>query len=79
MKKVLNSFLLLVVLNLLQHFAPAQNGKIDCLLTVLKTAKEDTGKVNILNALAHELPDELSDSALSCALQALQLSETIKK
>ena len=31
------------------------NKKIDSLLTVLKTAKEDTGKVNTLNSLSNRL------------------------
>src|SRR3989344_6059231 len=59
MKRLL---LWVVIMNLLQHLAIAQTNKtsgepnriIDSLLTVLKTAKEDTNKVKALNKLSRE-------------------------
>ena len=55
----------------------AQNEKIDSLLQVLKTAKEDTNKVNALNKLGAELKQSNPDTAIILSQQALQLSEKI--
>lgn len=55
----------------------AQNKKIDSLLFVLKSAKEDTNKVNILNALSTNLCVTNADSALPLANEALKLAQKI--
>ncbi len=52
MKKLIYLFLL-ITLGLSKGFAQT-NAKIDSLLTLLKTAKEDTNKVNHLNKLCGE-------------------------
>src|SRR5688572_6340606 len=52
--------------------------KIDSLLNVLNTTKEDTGKVNILNALGRALSDSNPDTSLILANQALSLSKKAK-
>ena len=53
MKKTISLFLILSACFFsLQCFA--QQNKIDSLLKVLKTVKEDTNKVNTLNALGRE-------------------------
>ena len=49
--------------------------KIDSLLQVLKTAKEDTSKVNTLIALGWELRNSNPDTSIILANQALSLSE----
>jgi len=57
----------------------AQNQKrIDSLLNVLESAKEDTAKVNILNALGSELRSNNPDTSILLATQALSLSEKVK-
>jgi signal transduction histidine kinase len=61
---------------LFPHFANAQNNKIDSLKTVLQTAKDDTNKINILNALASNLIDKGGfDSAMTYASAAKDLAE----
>jgi hypothetical protein len=55
-----------------------QNKQVDSLLKVLKTAKEDTGKVNTLNALANTLQYSNPDSSILLSIHALQLAENIK-
>ena len=74
MKKAL--FLLTVISCIaIQSFAQKQGkSKIDSLLSVLKTAKEDTAKVNKLNALADEFRNNDPDTALYFASQAQALS-----
>ena len=57
--------------------AQSQN-KIDSLLNVLKKAKEDTTKVNTLNALGRELLRSNPDTAIILANQALSLSKKAK-
>lgn len=55
--------------------ALGQQGKIDSLITLLKKDKEDTTKVNHLNALGKELIYSNPDSAILLVTQALNLSE----
>ncbi len=55
--------------------ADAEKTKIDSLKAVLKTAKDDTNKVNILIVLADEFP---TDTSIMIVTQALQLAEKIK-
>ena len=55
----------------------SQNHKADSLLTILKTAKEDTEKVNIYNNLHRELFRESPDKSLVFAQNALALSEKL--
>src|ERR1700758_286910 len=66
-----------VILNLFQHLCIAQNKKIDSLLTLLKTAKEDTNKANILNKLSIEYRNISNyDSSLIYANRALRISNS---
>ncbi len=51
-----------------------QNKKVDSLLQVLKTAKEDTTKVNTFNALAYEIANNNPDTAVYFANEALALA-----
>src|SRR3990172_7417903 len=55
--------------------AYCQLSKVDSLLTLLKTAKEDTNKVNTLNALAWELKYNNPDTAIVLSTQALKLAK----
>jgi signal transduction histidine kinase len=57
--------------------AQSQN-KIDSLLNVLKTAKDDTSKVNTLNALGTELTNSNIDTSIILANLALSLSKKAK-
>ncbi len=52
----------------------AQTYRADSLITALKTAREDTNKVNLLNALAYMLYTGKPDSTLLLAQQAITLS-----
>jgi signal transduction histidine kinase/Tfp pilus assembly protein PilF len=77
MKKIISLLLFLsACLFSLQSFS--QQSKIDSLLQVLKTAKEDTGKANTLNALGREynLVNEF-DLSRKYSREALKLSEKI--
>jgi tetratricopeptide (TPR) repeat protein len=56
----------------------AQNKKTDSLLTALKTAKEDTNKVNVLNSLFTNYIERKLDSAFLFANSAHDLAEKIK-
>jgi signal transduction histidine kinase len=73
-----NIFTLFFVLNLLQHQALAQQNPIDSLLSLLKKDKEDTSKVNHLNALAWELMNFNPDTAILLSTDAFQLAENLK-
>src|SRR3989304_6480075 len=57
--------------------AYCQLSKVDSLLTVLKTAKEDTNKVNTLNDLFNEYIYSEPQQALEYAQQALKIAEKI--
>lgn len=76
MKKNLLLFLFLCLVEM--AFSQNQNRVTDSIKQVLKTVKEDTTKVNILNSLTESLW-ESGDfrSALSNANEALSLAETI--
>jgi two-component system sensor histidine kinase UhpB len=77
MKKIISLLPVLCLCLFLQE-GFSQNNKIDSLLQVLKTAKEDTGKVNILNNLGTECY-KVSEFDLSrkYSREALVLSEKI--
>ncbi len=55
----------------------AQTKKIDSLTVLLNASKEDTAKVNILNALCIEMRLTSLDSAIQYAKDALSLSQTL--
>ncbi len=77
MKKTL---LLFVILNSFQHLCLAQKQgqeKIDSLFSVLKVAKEDTAKVNTLNAIAFEYRSNKPDTAIYFANEALSLATKV--
>ena len=78
MKKILLHFLLLLNFSGFQNPKGfAQTPKIDSLKNVLKTAKEDTVKINCLNALAWEVKSNDPDKAIQYSKGALTLSEKI--
>jgi len=59
--------------------AQSTHKQVDSLLSLLKTTKEDTNKVNILNVLSGELSNiGLHDSAIFCANEAIRNSNSIK-
>ncbi len=75
MKKSLIWFLCFVMLNFFSHEANAQSAKIDSLLLSLKTAAEDTSKVNTLNSLSRLYADIAKyEPAMLYAQQALEQS-----
>ncbi|MBA3704440.1 MAG: tetratricopeptide repeat protein [Bacteroidetes bacterium] len=55
----------------------AQQSKTDSLQRVLVIAKEDTSKVNVLNALGKEFKNSNPDTAIYFVKEALKLSEKI--
>jgi class 3 adenylate cyclase/Tfp pilus assembly protein PilF len=74
MKKAIFFFTVIACIAI-QSFAQQQGkSKIDSLLFVLKTAKQDTAKVNTLNALADEFRNNDPDTALYFANQAQALA-----
>ena len=73
----INIILFFSILNLLQNFAFSQQSRIDSLLTVLKTVKEDSSKVNILNDLFLEYEFTDDKKANDCLSKALELSQRI--
>lgn len=76
MKYFLRLISLLFLCGVLFNSVQAQNQqKIDSLLNVLKTAKEDTNKVNRLNAIGWELMNINPDTSILLSTQALQLAE----
>ena len=61
------------------HFITlGQKSQIDSLFTLLKTDREDTNKINHLNALAWKLKGINPDTAIILSNQVLQLAEKIK-
>jgi len=79
-KQILNmkkSILLFIVAVALRHIAAAQNNSIDSLQAVLKTAAEDTSKVNSLNLLSYELLYSNTDTTILLANQAKDLAEKL--
>ena len=73
MKKSILLFSLLA----LQHIAAPQDNAIDSMRSILKTAGEDTSKVNILNALSYELLYSNTDTTIHLATQAKELAEKL--
>ena len=79
MKKNLRFISVLFLCGVLFNSALAQNQQaIDSLLNVLKTAKEDTNKVNLLHNLGWELMYSNTDTAIILGNQALALAEKSK-
>jgi tetratricopeptide (TPR) repeat protein len=77
MKKLFLIITLIFIIPL-DNNAFAQQNKMDSLIILLKTAKEDTNKVNILNLLSDELCNiGLNDSAIRYANQAILLANSI--
>ncbi|MEP7169200.1 MAG: tetratricopeptide repeat protein [Bacteroidota bacterium] len=70
----IKSIFLFITLNLLQHLSISKSNVIDSLQSVLKTAKEDTAKVNILNGLAFEFRNNNPDTTIYFAKEALALA-----
>lgn len=66
-----------VILNLFQHFCIAQNKKMDSLLIILKTAKEDTNKVNTLIEICKQNGMIDDDKKKIYSENALQLATTL--
>ncbi|MCE9539567.1 MAG: tetratricopeptide repeat protein [Bacteroidetes bacterium] len=61
------------------HFSSyGQQTKIDSLKNVLKTTKEDTTRINILNDLAFEFENNNSDTAIVLSTQALLIAQKKK-
>lgn len=77
MKKLPVLSLLLCLFLCLFHAAHSQHSKTDSLNLLLKTAKEDTNKINVLNALSIETSFISTDSAVEYAQHALKISETL--
>ena len=74
MKKTI---LLLSFICAVNHFSAAQNNAADSLQQLLKSAKEDTNKVNILNTLSYELLYSNVDTTIYLAKQAKELAEKL--
>ncbi len=73
-------FSIFIILNLFQQLCYSQKAgkqKIDSLFNVLKTEKEDTAKVNQLNAFAWEVMNSNPDTSILLGTQALKLSEEL--
>ncbi|MBA3665353.1 MAG: tetratricopeptide repeat protein [Bacteroidetes bacterium] len=72
------SLLIVLVIFFLQFSLYGQQNKVDSLKNILRTAKEDTNKVNTLNKLGREM--ELSgdyEKGINYAKEAIQLGEKI--
>ncbi len=79
-REILNmkkSILLASFMFVLLHFTLAQNNTIDSLEAILKTAGQDTNKVNILNTLSYELLYSNTDTTIFLATQAKNLAEKL--
>ncbi len=76
MKKNLIGYIL-ICLGLFINSGKAQTHKTDSLTLLLKTAKEDTSKVNLLNALCLETRLLSIDSSIQYAKGALRLSQSL--
>src|SRR5690606_5382164 len=72
-------FLLILLLPLFMADAQAQNNTIDSLQTLLKKAKPDTTKVNILNGLSEHAGWRINqnDVCIDYAQEALSLAKKI--
>ena len=76
MKKLF--FLFIVLLSLPNHLFSQDHLHIDSLLTILKSAKDDTNKVNLYGRLIDYYTDVNYNSALILCTPALQLAEKLK-
>ncbi len=76
-KIIIISITLICGSDILHSFSFSQQNKIDSLLNILKTAKEDTTKVNLLNGICWEYKDISPDTAQIYSLQSLELSKKI--
>jgi adenylate cyclase len=74
MKKIIFVFGLLLALH---YLSSAQSKKIDSLQAILKTAGEDTNRVNALNLLSYELLYSNTDTTIHLANQAKDLAEKL--
>ena len=74
MKKLMLPFCLMLAV---QYISVAQNTAIDSLQAILKTAGEDTNKVNALNLLSYELLYSDTDTTIYYANLAKDLSEKL--
>ncbi len=72
-------FILCCFLIFLEHSSFSQQSNIDSLRTLLKIDKEDTSKISHLLALGNEIRKTSYDTALTIAIQALKLSDSISK
>ena len=71
------SILLFSLMFALLHISAAQNNTIDSLQAILKTAGQDTNKVNILNTLSYVLLYSNTDTTIYYATLAKNLSEKL--
>jgi adenylate cyclase len=71
------SILIFFLVIALQHICAGQNKKIDSLQTILRTAGEDTNKVNALNILSYELLYSNTDTTIHYSIIARDLSEKL--
>lgn len=71
------SSLLFSIMFALLRISAAQNNTVDSLQAILKTASQDTNKVNILNALSYELLYNNTDTTIYYATLAKDLSEKL--
>ena len=73
----MTNYLLTFCFVLITNFSFSQQSKIDSLLSLLKTDKPDTSKIEHLNELAWEISYSNPDTAMILSKQALQLAINI--
>src|ERR1700758_5432410 len=71
------SFIVFCILVVFQTILFAQTRQTDSLKHVVKTLKEDSNKVNILNFLAEQFRNNKPDTSIYLAQQALAICEKI--
>ena len=77
--KLLKSFFLILTLSCsIEGFCQNENAVLDSLLNELKTAKEDTIKVDILDNIIWEYLSSDLDKALKYANEELELAKKLK-
>ena len=72
------SILFLLILLFTKSHVLAQSTKVDSLLSRLKTAKEDTNKINLLNQLSYSYRNRQPDSGLFYGEAAMALAKKLK-
>ncbi|MBC7865220.1 MAG: tetratricopeptide repeat protein, partial [Bacteroidia bacterium] len=80
--KKINKFHLSILISLIFAISVplyAQNKKMDSLLLLLRTAKEDTNKVAVFSELAMEISRSNPDSALRFAIKGLELATKLNR